>query len=191
VTALGEVGILKTMRYVAWILAYHLGYRLLLLSPLRVLWLRLAGARIGANSVVMDVRFFNLYRGGMRNLRAGWDTFIGDDCLLDMAGEIVLGNQVSLAERVTILTHINVGYENHPLQRQFPARVAPVSIGDGSYLGAGVIVLPGVNIGPRTVVGAGAVVTHDLAGGVVAVGVPARVMRVLSSGGDPPRATGR
>jgi maltose O-acetyltransferase len=191
VKAFGEIGFLKAVRYVAWAVAYHLVYRLLLLSPLRVLFLRMTGARIGAHSVMMDVRFFNLYRGGMRNLRTGRDTFIGDDCLLDMAGQVVLGNQVTLAERVTVLTHTNVGYADHPLQREFPAHVAPVSIGDGCYIGAGAILLPGVTIGSKTAVGAGAVVTEDLIGGVLAVGVPARIIRVLSPESDLRRAAGR
>lgn len=189
--AFTAIGFRAAVRYAIWAVAYHLGYRNLCLSPLRVLWLRMAGARIGVNSVIMDVRFFNLYRGGMRNLRSGRDTFIGDDCLLDMAGQVILGNQVTLAQRVTVLTHTNVGYSDHPLQRDFPAIVAPVSIGDGSYIGAGAIVLPGVTIGPKTVVGAGAVVTQDLTGGVVAAGVPARVIRALSPESELRRATGR
>jgi maltose O-acetyltransferase len=55
----------------------------------------------------------------------------------------------------------------------------PISIGDGAWLGGGVIVCPGVTIGERTVVGAGAVVTRDLPADVLATGVPARVVRVL------------
>jgi maltose O-acetyltransferase len=189
VKALREIGFRKAVRYVTWAVAYHLVYRVLCISPLRVLWLRMAGARIGVNSVIMDARFFNLYRGGMRNLRTGRDTFIGDECLLDMAGQVILGNQVTLAERVMVLTHTNVGYGDHPLQRDFPPTVEPVSIGDGSYIGAGAIVLPGVTIGAQTVVGAGAVVTEDLLGGVVAAGVPARIIRVLSPEGELRRAT--
>jgi maltose O-acetyltransferase len=186
---LKAIGVRKAARYVFWSLAYHLGYRLLLLSPLRVLWLRIAGAKIGPNAVIMDVRFFNLYRGGVRNLCMGGDGFIGDECLLDMADRIVLGDQVTLAERVTVLTHANVGYDDHPLQGQFPPTTVPVSIGDGCYIGAGAIILAGVTIGPRTVVAAGAVVTRNLEGGVVAMGVPARVARRIEAGRRPPAAS--
>jgi maltose O-acetyltransferase len=49
----------------------------------------------------------------------------------------------------------------------------------GAWLGGGVIVSPGVSIGQDTVVGAGAVVTKDLPAGVVAVGVPARILREI------------
>ncbi|KFI67849.1 sugar O-acetyltransferase [Bifidobacterium magnum] len=56
---------------------------------------------------------------------------------------------------------------------------APIHIGNNCWLGAGVIVLPGVTIGDNTVVGAGAVVTKDLPANVVAVGNPARVLRPI------------
>lgn len=56
---------------------------------------------------------------------------------------------------------------------------APVRIGKNCWLGAGVIVLPGVTIGDNTVVGAGSVVTRDLPPNVVAVGNPCRVLREI------------
>ena len=55
----------------------------------------------------------------------------------------------------------------------------PIRIGKNCWLGAGVIVLPGVTIGDNTVVGAGSVVTKDLSPNVVAVGNPARVLREI------------
>ena len=55
----------------------------------------------------------------------------------------------------------------------------PITLADNVWLGGGVIVCPGVTIGQDTVVGAGAVVTRDLPAGVVAAGVPARVLREI------------
>ena len=55
----------------------------------------------------------------------------------------------------------------------------PIHIGVNCWLGAGVIVLPGVTIGDGSVIGAGSVVTHDIPAGVVAVGVPCRVLREI------------
>ncbi|WP_155287578.1 sugar O-acetyltransferase [Lacticaseibacillus zhaodongensis] len=73
--------------------------------------------------------------------------------------------------------------ELRPLSYQYNA---PIHIGTNCWLGAGVIVLPGVTIGNNTVVGAGAVVTRDLPANVVAVGNPAHVMRSI---GDRDRET--
>lgn len=57
----------------------------------------------------------------------------------------------------------------------------PVRIGRNCWLGAGVIVLPGVSIGDNTVIGAGSVVTRDMPANVLAVGNPCRVLRELGS----------
>ena len=56
----------------------------------------------------------------------------------------------------------------------------PVHIGKNCWLGAGVIVLPGVTIGDNTVIGAGSVVTKDIPSGVIAVGNPCKVMRKIT-----------
>ena len=58
----------------------------------------------------------------------------------------------------------------------------PVHIGKNCWLGAGVVVLPGVTIGDNTVIGAGSVVTKDIPSNVVAVGNPCRVIRKLEAG---------
>ena len=55
----------------------------------------------------------------------------------------------------------------------------PISIGDGVWLGGGVIVCPGVSIRENAVIGAGSVVTRDVPPGVLAVGNPCRVVREL------------
>lgn len=67
-----------------------------------------------------------------------------------------------------------------PLREQGYQYNLPVHIGRNCWLGAGVIILPGVTIGDNTVVGAGSVVTKDLPANVVAVGNPCRVLREIS-----------
>ena len=60
----------------------------------------------------------------------------------------------------------------------------PVDIGADVWVGGGAIILPGVKIGRRTVVGAGSVVTRDIPAGVFAAGNPCRVVRELDGSGS-------
>lgn len=177
--ALAEIGWRRAARFFFFTLAM-VPYRLALFPPLRTLWLRLLGARIGRGTVLHDVRLFNLYRRGLGGLEIGEECFIGDECLLDLAEGIRLERRVTLAERVLILTHTNVGYADHPLQRHFPAVAAPVVAETGCFLGAGAIVLPGVRIGARAFVAAGSVVTADVPEATLVAGVPARAVRPLA-----------
>ena len=177
--ALRQIGLARAARYGAFTLAM-VPYRLLLFPQLRAPWLRLLGARIGARTILHDVRFFNLYRRGLAGFEVGADCFVGDECLLDLAEGIRLEEHVTLAERVVILTHTNVGYPDHPLQRYFPASAAPVVLRRGSFVGASVTILPGVTIGPEAFVAAGSVVTEDVPARTLVAGVPARRLRELA-----------
>jgi maltose O-acetyltransferase len=176
VKALGEIGWGRALRFGFFTLAM-IPYKLALVPQLRSPWLRLLGARIGRRSILHDVRFFNLYRRGLAGLEIGEECFLGDECLLDLAEGIRLERQVTLAERVLVLTHANVGYADHPLQKHFPATAAPVVIETGAFLGANVTVLPGLRIGARSFVAAGSVVTGDVPPDTLVAGVPARVLR--------------
>ena len=93
---------------------------------------------------------------------------------LDVA-PITIGDDVQIGPNVQLLT------PTHPmdadLRRAKWEAAEPITLADNVWLGGGVIVLPGVTVGANTVVGAGAVVTRDLPGDVVAVGNPARVIR--------------
>ena len=176
--ALHEIGLGRALRFGLFTLAM-VPYRVALFPPLRALWLRLLGAKVGRRTILHDVRFFNLYRRGLGGLRIGEDCFVGDECLLDLAEEIRLEDHVTLAERVLILTHTNVGYRDHPLQARFPPVAAPVTIRRGSFVGAAVTILPGLTIGPEAFVAAGSVVTADVPPRTVVAGVPARALRTL------------
>jgi acetyltransferase-like isoleucine patch superfamily enzyme len=178
VKALREIGLRRALRFGLFTLAM-VPYRLALVPQLRAPWLRLLGARIGRRSILHDVRFFNLYRRGLGGLDIADECFLGDECLLDLAEAITLERHVTLAERVLILTHLNVGYADHPLQAHFPATASPVVVETGAFLGANVTVLAGVRIGARSFVAAGAVVTRDVPAGSLVAGVPARVVRAI------------
>lgn len=111
---------------------------------------------------------------------------IGDRCLIGRGSGIVghlsieIGNDVWTGHHVYI-TDQSHGYEDvhRPISVQSqPER--PVSIGDGSWLGHGVVVLPGAKIGKNVAVGANSVVTGELPDFCVAVGAPAKVIRQFS-----------
>ncbi len=174
-----EIGPGRAAKFGFYTLAM-LPYRVALVPQLRAFWLRLLGARIGRRSILHDVRFFNLYRRGLGGLSLGESCFLGDECLLDLADEIRIEDHVTLAERVLLLTHTNVGYREHPLQARFPAMTAPVTIRRGSFVGANVTILPGLTIGPESFVAAGSVVTKDVPPASLVAGVPARALRTLA-----------
>jgi maltose O-acetyltransferase len=92
----------------------------------------------------------------------------------------VLADKVTVAERVTVLTHTNVGYRDHPLQKRFPAMEKPVSFGSGSFVGACATILPGVRIGECAFVAAGSLLTKDAPSHCLVGGVPARVLRTYA-----------
>ena len=176
--ALREIGLRQALRFLfaSLFLAF---FNCLLFPPLRVLALRLAGARIGASSVIHGVHFFNAYRTGFRGLQIGQRCFVGDECLIDLAEQVILADDVTLAERVMVLTHTNVGYADHPLQKFFPAIAKPVQIQRGTFIGAGAIILPGISIGEGSFIAAGSVVTRDTDAWTMVGGVPAKMIRSL------------
>lgn len=174
-----EVPAARLWRY-AWYRGIVILYRALLFSPLQVMLLRLCGARIGRNVVLEPSSFYNLYVAGFANLVIGDEVYVGPECLFDLANPLALGDQVTLAARVNIATHCNVGYADHPLQAHMPRVDAGVSVGAGSFIGTGSTILPGANIGPVAIVAAGSVVTEPLAGHAVYAGVPARKLRDLA-----------
>jgi acetyltransferase-like isoleucine patch superfamily enzyme len=178
VKALAEIGWRRAFRFGFYTLAM-VPYRLTLVPQLRRLYLRLLGVSVGQRTVIHDVRFFNLYRRGFAGLTIGDDCFLGDECLLDLAEGIQLGPQVTLAERVLILTHMNVGYRDHPLQAAFPPLAAPVHLEEGCFVGANVTILAGVTVGRQSFVAAGSVVTGDVPPRTLVAGVPARALREI------------
>lgn len=113
---------------------------------------------------------------------------IGDRCLIGRGSGIVghfsieIGNDVWTGHNVYI-TDQNHGYEDvsKPISQQSQPERA-VKIGDGSWLGYGSVVLPGVTIGQHVVVGANSVVTSDIPDYSVAVGAPARVIKRYING---------
>jgi acetyltransferase-like isoleucine patch superfamily enzyme len=147
------------------------------LPPVRVILLRLLGTAVGKNCVILNCSFFNAYHYGFSTLTIGNNCFIGDEVMFDLRGKATLEDFVTLSNRVSLVTHINVGYKDHPLQDRYPTKESPVHLRRGCYIGTGAIILPGVTVGRESVVGAGAVVTKNVPDKTLVVGVPAKVIK--------------
>lgn len=110
-------------------------------------------------------------------IRIGARTFINYGAIVLDAAEVRIGADVQIGPRAQLLTAL------HPLEAEPRRRgvetAEPVSIGDGAWLAAGVIVCPGVSIGADAVIGAGSVVTRDMPAGHLCFGNPCRAVREL------------
>lgn len=125
---------------------------------------------------------------------------IGEDCVLCdgvfVGGKVVVGNHVTVKGGVQLLDgvvleddvflgpHATFGNDHFPRSRVEPERLLPTVIRRGASVGANATLLPGVTIGSRAMVGAGAVVTKDVPANAVVVGNPARIVSYV----DAPKA---
>ena len=111
------------------------------------------------------------------HLNMGDGTYIGRFSSVACASEIVIGNDVLISDRVFITDHLH-GFSDiaKPISCQPMYSPGPVIIGCGTWIGIGACVLPNVKIGRNCVIGANAVVTHDIPDYQVAVGAPARIV---------------
>ncbi|WP_459558078.1 sugar O-acetyltransferase [Lacunimicrobium album] len=125
---------------------------------------------------VMIVPSFHCDYGGQ--IRLGNRVYMNAGCVLLDCAPIEIGDDVLLAPGVQLLT------ATHPLdfetRRSGLEYAKPIRIGTGAWLGGGVIVLPGVTIGARSVIGAGSVVTKDVPEDVIVAGNPGRILRMNS-----------
>ena len=111
-----------------------------------------------------------------RHIRLGAGTYINMNCNFIDDGQIRIGKGVLFGAAVTIAT---VGHPVNPRMRGY-MYTAPVTIGDNCWIGANVVICPGVTIGDNAVIGAGSVVTKDIPDNVCAAGNPCRVIREIT-----------
>lgn len=119
--------------------------------------------------------------------------------MVESGATVTIGDNVGMsstrlwiADSLTIGNHVKVGAgvliidtDTHPIDYRLRrvtndgTRHAPISIGDDVWIGAQSIILKGVTIGPRSIIGAGSVVTRDIPADCIAAGNPARVIRQI------------
>jgi maltose O-acetyltransferase len=126
------------------------------------------------------VRNFTIMFGTEKQpLVIGSDFFIGTHCYLNGAGGLTIGSRVTVAHGAMIFS--DSGPNTSPwLQEHFPITAAHIQIGDDVWVGAGAMILPGVTIGNRVVIGAGSLVKDDVPDNAVVAGTPARLIRTLA-----------
>lgn len=127
---------------------------------------------------------------------------LGDRCIVGIGDRVVLGrgshvvghSSIEIGDDVYTGPYVYITDQNHtyadpdlPIGRQWPTN-QPVRIGAGSWLGTGVVVLPGADIGRNVVVAAGSIVRGTVPDHCVIAGVPAKVIRrwTEADGWDPP-----
>lgn len=125
------------------------------------------------------------------NIHIGNNVSVNLRCTFIDCNTITVGNNVLIAPGVQINTSTHpvelserLNPDWHPESNAYFCRTfaLPVSIGDGCWIGAGVIILPGVSIGSGSVIGAESVVNKDIPANSVAVGNPCRVIRSINKG---------
>lgn len=135
---------------------------------IRALFVRMMGAHLGKNSVL----FRRAEILDPCNLMIGENTNVGWFCSMDARGEIKIGNNVTVASYVKLITG------SHILDDAFfKAQFKPIVIEDFCWIGTGCIILQGVTIGKGAVVAAGSVVTKDVEPYTVVGGVPAKFIK--------------
>lgn len=125
----------------------------------------------------------------------GTNIYIGSNVSINLNCTFIDCNRITIGSNVLIAPCVHLTTATHPVELKdrltpnFNAEsgeyfcrtcALPITIEDGCWIGANVVVLPGVTIGAGTVIGAGSVVTKDIPANVVAAGNPCRIIREIN-----------
>jgi maltose O-acetyltransferase len=128
----------------------------------------------GGDTVWMQPPFFCDYGA---NIELGERVFFNFNCIVLDVCSVTIGSYTLFGPAVQIYTPMHPFNAEARRDKEFGK---PVAIGSDVWVGGGAIILPGVRIGSRAVIGAGSVVTRDIPDGVFAVGNPCRVVREIT-----------
>jgi acetyltransferase-like isoleucine patch superfamily enzyme len=142
------------------------------------------GAEIGENvQIMLPIIFHNFEDRAQKpfqRLQIGANSFLGRDCFLDLMGNIIIHDNVTIAMGVTLITHMNVG--NSSVREHFPNLINDLIIQQGAYIGARATIIAPAEIGSGALVGAGSLVIKNVIPQCVYAGVPAKKIRSLVDG---------
>lgn len=164
----------------------------LLGDRMRAVWWKLRGACLGGKSRIgqgckitrpwcfstgaraqLEALVFIKVTSDAASVKMGKEVFIGYGAELDISDSLTLGDHVLIAPGCFITDHHHKRGAHNLIALQ-GCESAPVVIEDDVWLGANAVVLPGIRIGRGAIVGAGAVVTHDVESMSIVAGVPAK-----------------
>ena len=136
--------------------------------------LRLCGGEIGENVRICSSAFIL----GAGKLRIGDDTWVGHQCIISSSSMIDIGDNVDLAPRV----YIGTGTHEIDVDGRHIAGKGinkDITIGNGCWICASSTILPGVVIGKKSIIAAGAVVTKSISDNLLVGGIPAVILKQI------------
>jgi len=147
-----------------------------IIEPLAVVYVGERGKlRIGEMNIIYPGATIRIDQGWMET---GVEVSFGPGChIYEPRAGLAIGDHCLIGGGV-LICGVNHGFAARgvPMRRQ-EVKAEPIVIGDDVWIGMGAIILPGVTLGKGAIVGAGAVVTSDVAPGQVVGGVPARLVK--------------
>lgn len=132
--------------------------------------------KMGKNVIINSHVLFEV----PENIEIGDYSTINRSCWFSGGGGLIIGNDVLIGPNVIIHT-ANHNFENSKMPFRLQGHTyKSVTIKNNVWIGAGAIILPGVIINSNSIIAAGAVVTKDVAEGVIVGGIPARILKMLA-----------
>lgn len=137
---------------------------------------------IGDNvKIATNCAIFSRESGYQGTLKIGDGTHIGDNTIIDVSDNISIGKDVAIGPNCVLYTHDHDYKSQDKPAWKGGVITKPIIIEEGAWIGSGVTILPGVTIGERAVVAAGAVVTKNVDPNTVVGGLPAKLIKVIQT----------
>ncbi len=116
-------------------------------------------------------------------INIGSNVYFGTNCYLGAIGQILIGNNVTVASRVTIVDHTHGRLDFSDIEVPVMSRVlsskGPIVIEDNVWIGENAVILSGLRIGKNSIIGANSVVTKDIPSYCIAGGTPAKLIKQI------------